>query len=72
MCSAVSATTPTCQRDIGARKAFAWLPNGARQIGLWYFFGSTNKKGPGISAESLISNRILVGGAGFEPATPAV
>jgi hypothetical protein len=38
----------------------------------WYFFGTTMKKGPGISAKSLISNIVLVGGAGFEPATPAV
>jgi hypothetical protein len=31
-----------------------------------------DKKGPSISAKSLISNYFLVGGAGFEPATPAV
>jgi hypothetical protein len=36
------------------------------------FFGTTKKKAPGISAKCLISNRFLVGGAGFEPATPAV
>jgi hypothetical protein len=36
------------------------------------FFGTTNKKGPGISAKSLFSKAVLVGGAGFEPATPAV
>jgi len=30
------------------------------------------KKGQGVSAKALIRNAILVGGAGFEPATPAV
>jgi hypothetical protein len=42
------------------------------ELAFWYFFGTTNKKEPGIPAKSLISNDVLVGGAGFEPATPAV
>jgi hypothetical protein len=42
------------------------------ELAFWYFFSTANKKGPGISAKSLISNDVLVGGAGLEPATPAV
>jgi hypothetical protein len=34
-----------------------------------HFFPTTNKNGPGKSRKLLI---YLVGGAGFEPATPAV
>jgi hypothetical protein len=33
---------------------------------------SAIKKGPGISAKSLIQNPLMVGGASFELATPAV
>ena len=34
--------------------------------------GAPKKKGLEHEAKSFISNLILVGGAGFEPATPAV
>jgi hypothetical protein len=63
------ATSTTCANHGGAwpsrQTAFV-------ELAFWYFFGTTNKKGPGIAAKSLISNNVLVGGAGFEPATPAV
>jgi hypothetical protein len=40
--------------------------------GFSYFFRTAKNKGPGVSARPLIHLQILVGGAGFEPATPAV
>ncbi len=48
---------------------------GARQkirVPFPYYFRTGNKKGLGISAKSLNYQRILVGGGGFEPPTPAV
>jgi hypothetical protein len=41
-------------------------------VGFSYFFRTAKNKGLGVSAKPLINLLSLVGGAGFEPATPAV
>ena len=70
--------SPNCMKGVKPyqHNNHSWWTANRRQLhflpGFGHFLDTRKKKGLAVTRKSLIFNLILVGGAGFEPATPAV